>query len=112
MGILRWLTETRKNKALTGDESPSLFDIGEMLLPFVVPLDTLKVMDDEQVKSKVDDLLDNMEGDEFTDLQAHAQSEFAKFYNSATTPKKPQNQPRNASIWARIKMAWLVVFRA
>ena len=109
LAILRWLNETRKNKAISGEDF-GFYDIAEMLLPFLVPMPILKSMTDEQINTEAEDLLETLTPEDFTDLQSHAQAEIRKFTETAVSPKKPLTLTDNPTLWERIKLAWSVFF--
>lgn len=116
LGILRWLTETRENKAVTGKDDPKLADIAELLLAFTTPLADLKSMSDADVSESIDDFLDRTTPEDFLAMQSHAESELLKFTSTATTPKKPLPR-RGILAWARrqwetIKFRWWAFLHA
>lgn len=99
-GIARWLTETRKNPAVTGKGSPGIADICEMLLPFTLGLSTVKQMSDEEIKAEVEKIEDTWSPEQFLAAQSHAENEFLKFAGSAVSPKKPAHR---LGLWQRLK---------
>jgi len=109
LAILRWLNETRQNKAISGQEF-GFYDIAEMLLPFVLPMKTIKGLTDEQITESVEELLETLTAEDFDELQRHAQNEIQKFTETAVTPKKPIQLPDNPTLWERIRLAWSVFF--
>jgi hypothetical protein len=109
LGILRWLSDVRKNKAVTGDESPGFTDIGEMLLAFVTPLDALEQMTDKELERVTNQFVNDLTGEDFAALQEHAQAELGKFIATAVTPKKPHPSTSSPTLIQRIKRAWLVL---
>jgi hypothetical protein len=111
LGILEWLTDIRKNKSVTGDESPAIKDIAEMLLPFTRPLEEIENLSDQEIESVTKEFLKSLTADDFAELQEHAQAEFAKFTAHAVTPKKPLATTAAPTLWGRIKLAWLVFLR-
>jgi len=109
LGLLRWLSDVRKNKAVTGDEPPSFTDIGEMLIAFTTPMHELEQMSDGELDTLTNQFINELTADEFADLQSHAQTELQKFIATAVTPKKPNLHTGQVSLWERIKIAWLVL---
>jgi hypothetical protein len=106
---LRWLTETRKNKAMIGIDV-ELSDIAEMLLAFMIPMAELEKMSEEEIKIETEKVMHGISAEDFHAMQFHAQSEIKKFTDSAVTPKKPLTLTDNPTLWERIKLAWSVFF--
>lgn len=93
-GLLTWLTDTRKNPAVTG-ENPSLSDIGELCWAFTLPAREVVSMAAKQADKAILDFMADLTPEVFLEIQAHAQNELVKFTASATQPKKPKaRQPR------------------
>lgn len=101
MGLLRWLVEIRKNPACVGDAEPTLKDIAELCYVFTVPFVVLKHMSPQEVDLAVEQFLEDLEPDDFQEMQAHATAELKRFTEASTRPKKQQPPPRRYPKWLR-----------
>lgn len=110
LGILNWLSDTRKNPAITGKGTIGFPEMCEMFLPFIRPLEELEAMDDEEAKQAARDLMNELDAESFRALEGHAEREILAFTSTATVPKKrsplPERILKNASLWERIKARW------
>jgi hypothetical protein len=93
-GLLTWLTDTRKNPAVTGGET-SLTAVGELCWAFTLPAREVCSMPPKQADKAIQDFMADLTPEVFLEIQGHAQRELEKFTESATKPKKPKaRQPR------------------
>ncbi len=91
LGDIHWLSNTMNNPLINGGGF-DLYSVAEACWIFTQQLSEVEKMTTQKVKAEVKKFMAELDADAFKELQAHAEKEIKKFYETDTRPKKPHGK--------------------